>query len=288
MASQSDLWAGIGGVLRRRGDTIAAVEAWQKAFALDPRSAELSREVATTLNLLRRYDEALSYFDKSIALAPDQELSYAQKARLLIQKSGDVTAARRVLEAAVGLPPSDEAWIDVEMFRRDYAAALARARLLPAEAAPDQGGIHSKALTMARLHALAGERDAALSAYDAAKTFLIGELERRPNDWRVHGALGMAYAGLDRKAEAIAEGRRAMDLNPLSRDAFFGAIPLYDLARIYAAVGEGDRALELIDQLLSIPSRMSVAALKTDPSWDTLRSSPAYGNLISRYESPSR
>ena len=98
-----------------------------------------------------------------------------------------------------------------------------------------------------------------------------------------NSALGIAYAGLDRKAEAIREGKRAVELSPVSKDPYAGLSNVGTLAVIYTMVGEYDAALEEIEYLLSIPSYMSVQNLRLDPRWDPLRDHPRFEALLDKY-----
>jgi hypothetical protein len=93
----------------------------------------------------------------------------------------------------------------------------------------------------------------------------------------------LILAALERKQEAIAEGKRAVELLPESRDAFDGPRITAALASIYALTGEADEALRLIDHLLGIPSGLTVPMLKLDPVWDPLRDDPRFQALIDRY-----
>ena len=54
---------------------------------------------------------------------------------------------------------------------------------------------------------------------------------------------------MGRQDDAIREGRRAVELKPLSKDATDGAIMLCYLALIYTQVGQTDQAIPLIEQL---------------------------------------
>ena len=54
----------------------------------------------------------------------------------------------------------------------------------------------------------------------------------------VHANLGLVCAFIGRNEEAIREGRRAVELEPISKDAVDGAIMLCYLALIYARIGE--------------------------------------------------
>ena len=94
----------------------------------------------------------------------------------------------------------------------------------------------------------------------------------------VHSLLGIAYAGLGRKEEAIREGKRAVELLPVSKDAIWGPGLIENLAFIYVLVGEQNAALDQIEYLLSIPSELSVPLLRIDPRWDPLRNIRGFRN----------
>ncbi|MGH7752595.1 MAG: tetratricopeptide repeat protein [Gemmatimonadales bacterium] len=105
-------------------------------------------------------------------------------------------------------------------------------------------------------------------------------IEARPDDGRLRGALGIAYAGLGRKQEAIREGERGVELIPVSRDAYQGYYRVLDLARIYTMVGEHAAAVDRLAYLLSVPGHLTVAWLKADPTWDPLRGHPRFQRLL--------
>jgi tetratricopeptide (TPR) repeat protein len=125
----------------------------------------------------------------------------------------------------------------------------------------------------------------ARDGFEEARVILERELEKRPDDHRFHTALGIAYAGLGRKEEAIREGKRAVELRPISLDAIDGPGLIGNLALIHTMVGEHDAALDQIDHLLSIPSGFSVGILELDPSWDPLRNHPRYQEIVKKYSS---
>jgi hypothetical protein len=71
---------------------------------------------------------------------------------------------------------------------------------------------------------------------------------------------------------------------PLRFDALVGMERLEDLALTYIGVAEYDLALDVIDTLLSIPSVLSVAWIKTSPDFDPLRDHPRFQALIQKCE----
>jgi serine/threonine-protein kinase len=92
--------------------------------------------------------------------------------------------------------------------------------------------------------------------------------------------LGLIDAGLGQKTDAIAEGRRACELLPVSKDAWDGAGLISYLALIYSWVGEKDLALDQLEIAAKTPNGVSYGELKLDPSWDALRGDPRFEKLV--------
>src|SRR5205085_9304611 len=102
-----------------------------------------------------------------------------------------------------------------------------------------------------------------------------------------HANLGLLYAFMGKRDEAIAEGRRAVELKPESRDAYDGAIMSCYLALIYARLGENDLAIPLIERLLKTPGAVdstdysiTVNDLKFRWEWDPVRSDARFQKLL--------
>ena len=95
---------------------------------------------------------------------------------------------------------------------------------------------------------------------------------------------------MNRKEDAIREGRRAVELEPESQDAFHGAVWAAHLALVYALTGEQDQAITLIERLLSTPgpvgtpseatSSITLADLRLRWEWDSLRSNPRFQKIL--------
>jgi len=127
------------------------------------------------------------------------------------------------------------------------------------------------------------ERELALVNYKAAMEILEKKVVEIPNDPRYHSALGIAYAGLGKKEEAIKEGLKAEALLPISRDAMYGLGILQDLAIIYTMVGDFDLALDKLDKLLSIPSWITPVWLSWEIRFASLKSHPKYKKLMTNH-----
>jgi serine/threonine-protein kinase len=121
------------------------------------------------------------------------------------------------------------------------------------------------------------------ASYDSARKILEKKIQERPEDSRFHSSLGIAYAGLGRKEDAIREGKLGTELLPISKEAYRGTYLVENLARIYVMAGESDAAIEQLDLLLSIPSHISLRLLQIDPAWTPLHDQPGFKELVGRY-----
>ena len=109
---------------------------------------------------------------------------------------------------------------------------------------------------------------------------------RAPNDSRALCLLGLIDACLGRKEEALREGRRAVELLPMEKDAFVGVDLVEHLAMIAAWLGDKDLAFEQLDSIIRRPSLVSYGELKLMPFWDPLRGDPRFEKLLEEAKQP--
>ena len=287
--NSSDLFAATGWVQRRQGKFVEALANIKQAVELDPRSAIKATNLGATHFLLRNPVEAERHFDRAIFLSPDQAVAYAWKAAWVhLRLEGSAEKARAVLEEAGSVGLAEDVvpvWVLLEMWDGDYRQALDRLDLVSSEVLhEDQYGYALKAELYAGIHGLMGNRQLEQAYYDSMRSVVESRVRERPDDPRYRSALGIAYAGLGRKDDAIREGEFAVELLPMSEEAWRGAYRLEDLARIYTIVGEYDAAIDQLELLLAVPSPMSVPTLRIDPTWDPLRGHLRFQALLEEGE----
>jgi hypothetical protein len=87
-------------------------------------------------------------------------------------------------------------------------------------------------------------------------------------------------AALGRKQEAIQEAKRAVEMLPISEDAYNGPSLVYNLAAVYALTNESSFAFNQLAILVKTPGGIGYGELKLGPTWDPLRKDPRFDRLL--------
>ncbi|MBW8041556.1 MAG: protein kinase [Planctomycetes bacterium] len=283
--NNSEVTTFIGYVQRRQGKFQEAVVTLKRASELNPLSNLLAGGVGATFMVLRKYAEAERYFERSISLAPDAPGAYNGKAWLYLRWDGSTKRARAVLAEAVQNiklaenAPIINTLVNIDVFDGNYQEALDRLSL-KSEDIDDHDYFIPNALRYALIYGYMNNKEPAKKYYEEARSILESKFEEQPEDARFHSSLGIAYAGLGRKEDALREGKLAVELLPVSKEAWRGLHPVEALAQIYAMVGEFDAAIEKLEYLLSIPSETSIPLLRLDPTWAPLRDHRRFKKLL--------
>jgi tetratricopeptide (TPR) repeat protein len=125
-----------------------------------------------------------------------------------------------------------------------------------------------------------GDSARATAAFRECREILAQRLIVKPEHARTIAVLAQVDAGLGQKELALQEAQHAIDLMPISKDIYDGALVLEGLAQVYTWSGEHDRAIEVLQKLVSIPSYINFARLKFHPLWKPLRGNPKFENIV--------
>ncbi len=291
LPNNSELPEYTGYVQRRQGKFEQALTNLKKASELNPRSNIIAREVAQTFLVLRKYSQAESYYERAILLRPDSPISYSCMAWLYLFWEGSTEKARAVVDRAlqsITLPEESsivDLRITLDVYDGNYQQALDRLSLRSVdidnqEYIDDQYRFIPKALRYAEIYGYMDENELAKKYYDEARNILEARTREQPGDARLHTSLGIAYAGLGRREDAIREGKAGVDLLPVTKEAWRGLYRVEYLARIYVMIGEYNMAIDQIEFLLSVPGELSIPLLRLDPVWAPLRNHPRFKKLV--------
>ena len=264
------------------GQWEASLGELEAALRIDPRSLNTLRRLGFANLRLRRHAESRKFYDRGLALAPTNLVHREQKAMTYLAE-GDLAGARAVLTAAPKeLDPTalvafvanyaDLAWL-LDAAQRDLLL-----RLTPS--AFDNRAVWAHCLAQAS--ALESDKPNVRKYAEIARAEYEKLLEGVPGDAQMRVLFGHSLAYLERKAEAIREAERAVELLPISRDAHFGPYIQHQLVRVYILTGEHEKALDRLEPLLKIPYHLTPAWLEIDPNFDPLRQNPRFQMLIGK------
>jgi serine/threonine protein kinase/tetratricopeptide (TPR) repeat protein len=180
------------------------------------------------------------------ASANDQSMKLQRFQLALFER--DLTAAGRIVEAA----PQRQEWLD-GFSREFWMGTVARAK---------------------------GDAMAAQDAFTAARAEQEAKVGGQPDVGPGLSTLGIIDAGLGRKEQALGEGRRAVELIPITKDRSDGPRLVQNLAWIYAWTGESDLALEQLEVVAKIEGGPTYGELRLSPVWDSLRGDPRFEKIV--------
>jgi tetratricopeptide (TPR) repeat protein len=134
-------------------------------------------------------------------------------------------------------------------------------------------------LALAQTHALRGNAAAARAYADSALPAIERAVAGNPSDGILRSSLALALALSGRRAEAVREGERAIQLEPIATNGITGPIVQHFVVLTYLAVGDRGKALDRLEPLLRVPFYLSPAWLRIDPTVASLRELPRFKKL---------
>jgi len=280
-----------GYIARRRGQWEECISNSERACELDPRNVGLLQQTSQTYWNLRRFSNMAGALDRALAAAPSDANTRVARALVDLESHADTQPGYEAIQNIVAEDPSAvdaiaDQWLYLALCRRDIVeAARALASLSPEGIIPFNvrmsryfcGGVAAR---------VRGDAPAAETAFTAARVEMEKVVREQPNYAEALCVLGMTDAALGRKEEALREGRRSVELVPLTKDAMTGPELLRNLAIIYAWTGEKDLALQQLEEVVRIPGPISYGQLRLHPWWDPLRDDPRFEKLVEESKKP--
>jgi tetratricopeptide (TPR) repeat protein len=284
----------VAAIQRRQGRWQESLDGYQRIEKLDPQNPNIVRNLLFTNTALRRWPEAARAAERWRAMAPDSLVAKIQAGYIDFWWKGETRSLKNLLAPIpVGTDPDGIVtscrW-EAALIDRDFVAAENALKNSPFESVDYLNGGSTPKTFLAGCIALArGDTAAATPLFEEARVKFEAAAQESPNIAECHANLGLLYAFLGRKDDAIREGRRAVELKPESKDAYDGAVISCYLALIYARVGEPDLALSLVERLLKTPGAVDSADysitrndLRRRWEWDPLRKDPRFEKLIAK------
>jgi TolB-like protein len=283
LPNNAEVFRYTGMIDRREGHWDEATRNLERALELDPRNFFTLQQLALAYGWQHRYADEVRTYDRALAIMPGDPVSRISLALVALDWRADIKPFQATLATLVAENPGVP--LDVEALRaalceRPATAATRALTNYPREGVVNNGVNNPRAYWDGVIARCQGDSAKARTAFTAARGEVEKTVERQPDFAAALSLLGMIDAGLERKEEALREGRRGCELLPISKDAIDGAALAINLAQIYAWTGEKDRAIEQIAAVERVPSTLSYGLLKLHPYWDSLRGDPRFEKIV--------
>jgi serine/threonine-protein kinase len=275
----------LGFIDRRQGRWAESTKNLERAIELDPQNSGFLKQLADSYVFLRHYADAERVLDRAMAVAPKDSNMRAYRAAIELYWHADPHPLSSTIRAIIAEDSREgkniaQLWLEVTLCERDFDGARRALAALPIAGCYDDFIPFPRASCEGVVAQMRDDKAAAHAAFTTARNEAAKLIADQPNYAEALCVLGMADAALGNKEDAIREGRRAVELVPVSKNAIEGALLIRYLAVIYAWTGENDLALKRLDEAAKLPSYLSYGELLLHPRWDPLRGDPRFEKIV--------
>ena len=277
----------LGSLARKRGQWDKSHQYYQEAIELDPQNVFLLSDASLTDVGRRDVVSARKLLERARNLSPQNSTVTAIMASTY-QMTGDFAQAQTLLD---GVTPADgDDWYFQTMannavFLRKYEPAIA---MLKAQLSKPQmlgGSLGSFQDSLADLERHSGDTAAASQTYEQARVTLEAGLREQPDNANLISNLAWTEMWLGNKTKAFELARKAIAVDPSSKNTYTGPGREEQLASVEAHFGDKDNAIAALQHLLSIsygPPPVTPVLLRINPDWDNLRGDPRFEKLAAQ------
>ncbi len=259
----------------------AAVDAAKRAYAIDPRNANAANSVARMLHAVRRFPESDEYHAKALAISPGN-ISITEDRAINRVSMGDLAGAQAVTREALKTADSTElasyfALFQEMMWLLDEPLLRKITTMTPANFRNNR---QQWGLKVGATWGLLGDSARARAYGDSARTGAEAQLASYPDDAQLHELHARSLALMGRRTEAIEEAEKSLKMRETALDASTGPYVRYQAARVLIQAGAYDRALDIIEPLLTVNySDLSPGWLRLEPVFKRLKGNPRFERM---------
>jgi serine/threonine-protein kinase len=258
-----------------------------QALELDPRDFSILQQISITYEGLRRYKEMASSLDRALTIAPKDVPTRVRRAWVDLESHADPKPLHTAIDTILAEDPNAaplvaEKRLALALRERDPGAAERAIVAMPVDGGEcyDDNIPFPNSWCEGLTARLRGDEATARAAFTKAREQLKQTVLKQPDYAAALCALGVVDAALGNKEDAIREGKRAVELLPVSKSAAEGALLMKNLSVIYAWTGEKDRAIECLTDTAKLFDDLSYGHLRLSPLWDPLRGDSRFEAIV--------
>ena len=213
-----------GYILRRQGKQEEALRNLERASELDPLNFATLLQVALSYDYLRRYADEKAALDRALAIEPNDSQIKVVRANVELDWKADTRPLRQAVDEVRANNPADvenvaDNWLICALAERDPASAADALAALGENKFGNDIVKFSHSFVEGLIARMTNDNEKALSAFAAARAEQEKIVQAQPDYAPALCVLGLIEAALGRKEEALREGRRAVELLPITKDA---------------------------------------------------------------------
>ncbi|MFL6597480.1 MAG: protein kinase domain-containing protein [Chthoniobacterales bacterium] len=274
-----------GYIERRRGKQQEALQSLEHAVDLDPRNFFTLQQIAASYDLLQRYADEATMLERALAIKPDDLDTKVARALVQMDWKADTRPLHQLVDTirttnSAELSHFADAWLTCALAERDATAARAALNASGENPLSDEVIQFNRPFMEGVFARMTNDSDKAQVAFTAARAEQEKVVQTQPNYGPPLCVLGLIDAALGRKEDALREGRRAVELLPVEKDAINGVRMICYLAMIAAWAADQDLACQQLEIAVNPPAPITYGQLKLLPFWDPLRSEPCFEKII--------
>jgi serine/threonine protein kinase len=286
LPNSADLYGLLATVASRQGQWLEALHDYQRAGTLDPKNVRWIIEISGIYDFHRQYEEVHRGFAEIARAGVSNESIAYKRAVLSWQEKGDSSQFRALLAEPNGplraIGRATTLKVIAAMEDRDFTKAE---QILAADPKQefDLGDRRfiCRDFLLGWIKKAGGDIAAAKVAFESARPLQLAYLQKWPDDPNPIMMLALTDAGLGHTEDALNEGRKAVAMLPISKDALDGAVLATELAEVYDWAGENELAIQQLESLKQVPRALFYGDFAKPPEWDPLRSNPHFQKLLS-------
>jgi TolB-like protein/Tfp pilus assembly protein PilF len=278
--NDDEIYFWIGLVCRRIGEFRKSFDNLNHAISLNPAPWKYWWNAAISLAVLRNYTNSEKYCLQAINLNPSNLILYGQLFNVYVLH-GQIQKAREFLknnEKSFDSKSIKVSQAELELISRNYKEAIEITQSITEDLIYADSPFLP--LNVGIIYREMKNNTMAVKHFETERNFLLEKISESGDDSRLYGSLGIAYAGLGMKEQALKAGKKALDILNLDIDRLNGFQPEMNMVMILVMVEEYDEAMIRLDKIIKYHGFISVEILKIDPFWDPVRNNEKFQEII--------
>jgi serine/threonine-protein kinase len=275
----------LGFIDRRQGRWDESARNLERAIELDPRNSYTLQQISLSYQFLRRYADMARALDRALTIVPNDVDTKVARALVELNWHADTRPLHNMIATVIAENPAlaptlADTWLTLALCERDLPAASRAVVALGNNPINSDAIALSPAFAQGLVARIQGDAAAAQTLFSRARAEQEEKVRAQPDYAPDICILGLIDAALGHKEDALREGKRAMELLPISKDSINGAHMIEYFTITAAWAGDKALAIQQLEDAVKNPTFLTYGQLKLHPLWDPLHGDPRFEKIV--------